>query len=39
MKKEGSKKTRINDDIEAKSVRLIGADGEQIGVVSIAEAI
>jgi translation initiation factor IF-3 len=39
IKKEGSKKTRINDDIEAAMVRLIGADGEQIGVVSIAEAI
>ncbi|MEX1237153.1 MAG: translation initiation factor IF-3 [Pseudomonadales bacterium] len=38
MKKEDSKKTRINDDIEAKTVRLIGADGEQIGIVPIEEA-
>ncbi|NQV64382.1 MAG: translation initiation factor IF-3, partial [SAR86 cluster bacterium] len=39
MKKSDSKKSRINDEIDAKSVRLIGADGEQVGVVSIAEAL
>ncbi|MCU7846347.1 MAG: translation initiation factor IF-3 [Candidatus Thiodiazotropha sp. (ex Monitilora ramsayi)] len=33
-----AKKHRLNDDITATEVRLIGADGEQIGVVSIAEA-
>ncbi len=32
------KKHRLNDDITATEVRLIGADGEQIGVVSIEEA-
>jgi translation initiation factor IF-3 len=32
------KKHRLNDDITATEVRLIGADGEQIGVVSIGEA-
>jgi translation initiation factor IF-3 len=31
--------TRINVDIEAESVRLIGADGEQVGIVSISEAL
>ncbi|MDZ7925251.1 MAG: translation initiation factor IF-3 [Marinagarivorans sp.] len=34
-----SKKAAINDQIEAKEVRLIGADGEQIGVVSIEAAL
>jgi translation initiation factor IF-3 len=34
-----SKKAAINDDIEAKEVRLIGADGQQVGVVSISEAL
>ncbi|MCG8311979.1 MAG: translation initiation factor IF-3 [Pseudomonadales bacterium] len=33
-----SKKNRINDDITASEVRLIGVDGEQIGIVSISEA-
>ncbi|MCG8314643.1 MAG: translation initiation factor IF-3, partial [Pseudomonadales bacterium] len=32
-----SKKNRINDDITASEVRLIGVDGEQIGIVSISE--
>ena len=32
-------KQRINDEIRAKDVRLIGADGEQIGVVSLREAL
>ncbi len=34
-----SKKARINDQIEAKEVRLIGADGEQVGIVSLEEAL
>ncbi|WP_185235597.1 translation initiation factor IF-3 [Teredinibacter franksiae] len=34
-----SKKATINDQIEAKEVRLIGADGEQVGIVSISEAL
>ena len=29
----------MNDDITADSVRLIDADGEQVGVVSVAEGI
>ncbi len=29
---------RLNDDITAPKVRLIGADGEQAGIVSLAEA-
>ncbi|HEB59323.1 MAG TPA: translation initiation factor IF-3 [Gammaproteobacteria bacterium] len=32
------KKTRINDDITAPEVRLIGADGEQIGIKSLEDA-
>ncbi|WP_088823238.1 translation initiation factor IF-3 [Acinetobacter apis] len=38
---QGTKSNRpaINDEIQAKEVRLIGADGEQKGVVSLAEAI
>ena len=31
-------KARINDEIKAREVRLIGKDGEQVGVVSLAEA-
>ncbi|WAR47060.1 translation initiation factor IF-3 [Methylomonas rapida] len=31
--------TRLNDEITARRVRLIGAEGEQVGVVSIAEAL
>jgi translation initiation factor IF-3 len=34
-----AKKHRLNDDITAAEVRLIGVDGEQIGVVSIEEAM
>jgi len=34
-----SKRNRINDDITAGEVRLIGVDGEQIGVVTIEEAL
>ncbi|MCW8948742.1 MAG: translation initiation factor IF-3, partial [Sedimenticola sp.] len=29
----------MNDEIDVREVRLIGSDGEQIGVVSIAEAM
>ncbi|MCD9459428.1 translation initiation factor IF-3 [Marinibactrum halimedae] len=43
MKREASagrsKKARINDQIDAKKVRLIGADGEQVGIVDIAQAL
>jgi translation initiation factor IF-3 len=34
-----SKKARINEQIEASQVRLIGADGSQVGIVSISEAL
>jgi translation initiation factor IF-3 len=33
------KKFRVNDTIRAKEVRLIGADGEQVGVVEIRDAL
>ncbi|MEX2468752.1 MAG: translation initiation factor IF-3 [Pseudohongiellaceae bacterium] len=33
------KKTAINEHIEAEQVRLVGADGEQVGIVSIEEAL
>ncbi|MCY4044549.1 MAG: translation initiation factor IF-3 [Cellvibrionales bacterium] len=40
MKSSGkSKKALTNDDITAPQVRLIGADGEQVGIVPIAEAL
>ena len=32
------KRNRLNDDITAPEVRLIGADGEQVGIVSLEEA-
>ncbi|PKN77943.1 MAG: translation initiation factor IF-3, partial [Candidatus Cloacimonetes bacterium HGW-Cloacimonetes-1] len=32
-------KERINRQIDASSVRLIGADGNQIGIVSLSEAL
>jgi len=32
------KETRLNDQITAPQVRLIGADGQQVGVVTLAEA-
>ncbi|TFH69172.1 translation initiation factor IF-3 [Gammaproteobacteria bacterium LSUCC0057] len=38
MKKD-NKRARLNDDITAPQVRLIAADGEQVGVVTIAEAL
>ncbi len=34
-----SKRAPINDEIQADKVRLIGADGEQVGIVSLAEAV
>ncbi|MBR9910058.1 MAG: translation initiation factor IF-3 [Gammaproteobacteria bacterium] len=34
-----SKKPPINDQIEAKEVRLIGADGSQVGIVSLEVAL
>ena len=34
-----SKRSPINDEIEADKVRLIGADGEQVGIVSLKEAL
>ncbi|HKK06829.1 MAG TPA: translation initiation factor IF-3 [Gammaproteobacteria bacterium] len=33
------KETRINDDITAREVRVIGADGEQVGILPIDEAL
>jgi translation initiation factor IF-3 len=32
-------KTRVNERIRARSIRLIGADGEQIGIVSVEEGL
>merc|ERR1711976_63507 len=32
-------KARINDEITAREVRLIGADGSQVGVVTLNEAL
>ena len=37
--KESSKKSRVNDEIDVPQVRLIGADGEQVGIVPIAKAL
>lgn len=34
-----SKKAAINDQIEASEVRLVGADGEQVGVVTLEQAL
>ena len=34
-----SRKNKINDEIDHKEVRLIGAEGEQVGIVSIADAM
>ncbi len=33
------KRSRLNDEIDAPEVRLIGADGQQVGIVSVEEAI
>ncbi len=38
IKKESSKRALINDQITADPVRLIGADGEQVGIVPLSEA-
>ncbi|MFU8764320.1 MAG: hypothetical protein ACNA7T_07355, partial [Haliea sp.] len=37
--KGASKKALINDQITSDPVRLIGADGEQVGIVSLREAL
>jgi translation initiation factor IF-3 len=37
--KRRRKKNRINDEIAAQEVRLIGQEGEQIGIVGIAQAL
>lgn len=37
--KRTAPKAPINENISAREVRLIGADGEQIGIVSIDEAL
>lgn len=34
-----AKKAPINDNIDASEVRLIGSDGEQVGIVPLAEAL
>ncbi|WP_158772201.1 MULTISPECIES: translation initiation factor IF-3 [unclassified Paraglaciecola] len=39
MKAKDSGKARINEEITLNEVRLVGKDGEQIGVVSITEAL
>ncbi|MCU7798782.1 MAG: translation initiation factor IF-3 [gamma proteobacterium symbiont of Lucinoma myriamae] len=36
--KSNSSKTRINDEITAREIRVIGADGEQAGIMGLAEA-
>ena len=38
IKKDSSKRALINDQITADKVRLIGADGQQVGIVPLAEA-
>ena len=37
--RQPEKRNRLNEDITAREVRLIGADGEQVGIVSIDEAL
>lgn len=39
MQKDLKKKYRVNEQIKAKEVRLIGPDGKQIGIVSLNEAL
>ena len=39
MGKDLKKKYRINEQIRAREVRLIGPDGKQIGIVSLSEAL
>ncbi len=36
---KGNKRNRVNDDITVTEVRLIGSDGEQVGIVTIEEAL
>lgn len=36
--RSSSKKPIINENIEAETVRLVGVEGEQLGIVSIEEA-
>ncbi|TNF34547.1 MAG: translation initiation factor IF-3 [Gammaproteobacteria bacterium] len=36
---DGGRKHLLNEDIRAREVRLIGADGQQVGIVSIDEAL
>lgn len=36
---ESARKERINGEIRAANVRLIGADGEQVGIVKLVEAL
>ena len=38
IKKDSGKKALINDQITADPVRLVGADGEQVGIVPLREA-
>ena len=37
--RQPEKRNRLNEDITAREVRLIGADGQQVGIVSIGEAL
>ncbi|MGS2721516.1 translation initiation factor IF-3 [Paraglaciecola aestuariivivens] len=39
MKAKDSNKARINEEITVNEVRLVGKDGEQLGIVSLAEAM
>ncbi|PMP68936.1 MAG: translation initiation factor IF-3 [Thermodesulfobacterium geofontis] len=39
MQKDLKKKYRVNEQIRAREVRLIGPDGKQIGIVSLSEAL
>ncbi|QER41995.1 translation initiation factor IF-3 [Thermodesulfobacterium sp. TA1] len=39
MQKDLKKKYRVNEQIKANEVRLIGPDGKQIGIVSLREAL
>lgn len=39
MVKDLKRKYRVNEQIRAKEVRLIGPDGKQIGIVSLSEAL
>ncbi|MEM9257191.1 MAG: translation initiation factor IF-3 [Pseudomonadota bacterium] len=39
MKKDSGKKALINDQITADPVRLVGAEGDQVGIVPLSEAL